>query len=103
MNEAYPDYPWPDANWFLIPPHMRTPVYEFVMNGRRIGDFLVSVIADDPVSEVFAKADDSNQRAMLGWIIFLSNYFPARARRSRENIKNWIESGGVLGQKGEGK
>lgn len=92
LMDQYPGYPMP-GGWHLIPAHMRKSVYDYVMFGHPVGSFLTAVISDAPVSEVYACADDLNQLAMLGWMKFLYNYVPVKARRSEMN--SWIAAGGM--------
>lgn len=95
--DEFPNYPFP-GGWALIPTHMQYAVYNYVMHGHPIGGFLTAVISDQPLSEVFAKADDVNGRAMLGWVKFLYNYFPHEAKGSLEAIRAWQGKGGILGK-----
>jgi hypothetical protein len=100
-DEQFPDYPQDDVQWGIIPAHMRHGVYEYVMHGRPVGSFLTSVISDQPISTVWAKADQTNRDQMNGWMIFLYNYFPSKARGSAEAMQAWIDKGGIIGKESE--
>lgn len=97
-NEMFPDYPMAAAQWGVLPPYMRQPLYEYVMYGSPCGSFLSSIICDEPISAVWAKADHTNRAQMNGWIMFLYNDFPSQARGSREAMHKWIDKGGIKGK-----
>lgn len=97
-NEMFPDYPHEDVQWGIIPSHMRQSVYDYVMHGAPCGSFLTAVISDDRISRVWEAADQTNRDQMHGWMIFLYNYFPSRARGSWEAMKRWQSHGGYKGQ-----
>jgi hypothetical protein len=97
-DEMFPGYPEPDVQWGIIPQHMRQSVYDYVMEGTSVGDFLTALISDDAASVVWRRADTTNQSHMQGWMMFLYNYFPSRAQGSREAMQTWQAKGGYKGQ-----
>lgn len=97
-DEQFPNYPHDDVQWGIIPRHMRQSVYDYVMHGVPVGGFLTSVISDQSISFVWAKADQTNRDQMNGWMIFLYNYFPSQARGSEAAMNAWIEQGGIIGK-----
>lgn len=97
-NEMFPDYPHEDVQWGIIPAHMRQSVYDYVMHGVPVGSFLTSVISDEPISTVWANADLTNRDQIGGWMIFLYNYFPSKARGSRIAMARWQLQGGIKGK-----
>lgn len=97
-NEMFPNYPEPDVQWGIIPQHMRRSVYDYVMDGTPVGDFLTAVISDDAASVVWRRADSTNQANMQGWMMFVYNYMPSRSRGSRDAMKEWQAKGGYRGQ-----
>lgn len=91
------DY-YTEANWSLIPDHMHGAVKRYVMNGIGPGSFLTAVLSGAPLTEVAGRADDENQRALVGWAKFLYNDMPSGAHGSEARVTAWIKSGGILGQ-----
>lgn len=87
-----------DARWDLIPSHMHEGIRNYVMDGVPTGGFLTALLRNAPFSEVVAKADSENQRALLGWAQFIYNEIPALAHGDWARVNGWIKSGGINGQ-----
>jgi hypothetical protein len=84
------------ADWSLIPGHMHQPVKDYVMKGWRPGGFLAAALEND-FKGAAGRADQSNQRALLEWAMFISNYMPAACQGSPEKVESWIKLGGIEG------
>lgn len=87
----------PMADWDLIPSHMHGAVRRYVMHGIAPGQFLTAVLCND-LKEAFARADDDNTAAMLGWVRFMHNYMPANSQGSLDQFRAWLERGGLASE-----
>lgn len=83
-----------DAGAHLIPAHMVDAVRRYVLRGIPPGSFLTALLSNDFMGAV-GKADDENQRALIGWARFLYNYVPNGCHGSPEHVAAWIEKGGI--------
>lgn len=72
-----------DAGAYLIPHHM-------------LGGFLGALLSNDFMGAA-GKADDDNQRALIGWAKFLYNHVPSGSYGSPGAFSKWIERGGLAG------
>jgi hypothetical protein len=86
-----------EAKWDLIPSHMHEGVRAYVMEGVPAGGFLMALLRNAAFSEVVARADDANQRALLGWAKFLHNEMPAACHGSAGRVETWLAHGGLKG------
>jgi len=86
-----------DADYSMLPEHMRRSVRGYIEDGHPVGDFLTAVICND-LKESFARADEENTAAMLRWVSFFYNEAPAPCWGSAEKMKAWIEKGGLRGR-----
>ncbi len=78
-----------------IPAHMVEPVREYVVNGRRTGDFLRAVLANQ-FCEAVKRADAMNGASLLAWTDVLC-VLPCESWGSETKVAAWIEAGGLLG------
>lgn len=85
------------ADWSLIPQHMHQGVHDYVMHGAGPGDFLTKLLSNDFFGAV-GRADDENQRHLVGWATFIYNYTPAACHGSRNKVAAWVVKGGIDGQ-----
>lgn len=93
--EPYKDYPFEEEGWDLIPEYMREGVYHYVMDGIRPGDFLCSLFRGASLTEIVARADNTNQRYLLKWAQFMYMYMPAESQGTLEKFNSWIKMGGL--------
>lgn len=96
------NYEWPhplvDADWSLIPDHMRAALRRYIALGIPPGSFLEAVLSND-LKNAFGRADDENRRRLFEWVRFLYNYAPTGCWGSPDTVKDWIKSGGIEGQR----
>lgn len=97
------DYTYPES-WLAdaralstIPLHMHEGLKNYVVHGIPPGGFLTAVL-ENKLVESFAKADDVNQRNMLGWVNFLYGAMPVGSWGSEEAVAKWIKRGGLKGR-----
>ena len=83
----------------LLPPNMHQGVYDYIKYGKMYEDsgFLYSLFADRFL-DVFSSADDTNLTYIREWAKFLYNFAPIGCRGSEDKVKEWTESGGLVGQ-----
>ena len=80
-----------------IPPRMIGGIARWLLHGIDGGSFLMAVFNNDLVG-AYGRADEENTAAMRAYANMLYNDFPSNAWRP-ENIKEWRESGGFIGQR----
>lgn len=90
------DYPFPDANWSLIPPHMEHGLRDYVIHGLPPGGFLTAILSNDFMGAA-TRADEANLRSLQGWARFLYNYVPRDCKGSPEAVTQWIQHRGLSG------
>lgn len=78
-----------------IPAHMCEAVREYVVNGKRTGDFLRAVLANRFL-EAVSRADIGNLNSLRGWAHVLT-VLPLYAWGSDKAVDTWIQAGGLLG------
>ena len=83
-----------DANWGLIPEHMRSGVQRYIEFGIKPGSFLTSMIENDLRGAV-ENADAENAHALRGYVQFFYSYGPAECWGSPEKMKKWVVQGGL--------
>ena len=88
--------PLEGANWSLIPEHMHDAVRGYILEGWRPGDFLRAVLSNN-LKEAVGRADEENQRALVGWVRFLYNYAPGPCWGTPERVDEWMAQGGYEG------
>lgn len=81
------------AGQHLIPSHMTDAIKLYVLHGIPPGSFLTAVLSND-LFEAVGRADDANQQALVGWVLFLYNYVPSGCKGSPEHYREWIARGG---------
>ena len=80
-----------------VPPYMHNALVYYILRGKHPGDFLTSFLKSD-LFEAMGNADDMNCHRFHSYCIFLHNYAPNNCFGSSEIFRDWIKSGGVLGQ-----
>lgn len=85
-----------DANWNLIPAHMREGVERWIVNGIEPGSFLAAFLCND-LKETFARADDINAATIRNYVQFFYSFAPSGCWGSREKYTAWAKSGGLAG------
>lgn len=79
----------------LIPRHMHKTLTEYILFGRLSGDFLTAVVTGDLFGCV-RSADDENMKHLMNYPKFLINAAPGGSFGSKEQVRNWITTGGLL-------
>lgn len=90
---------WPDFHYEILPEHMREGMKLYLEHGIEPGSFGVAVLCNDLVG-AFGAADRINTSFMEDWARWLYNHCPSSARGSTEQVRRWIESGGLKGREG---
>lgn len=78
-----------------VPDHLHEGITAYVFDGRPVGHFLTAVF-EDRFTEAFNRADAANTAAMADIASFMYNEIPLAAR-GPENVRKWIETGGLVG------
>ncbi len=78
-----------NADWSLIPPHMRGAVVRYFDDGIPPGDFLSAVLCND-LREACARADETNRYLLFDYIKFFYSYAPSGSWGSPDNFETWI-------------
>jgi hypothetical protein len=81
----------------LIPQHCRTGMHDYIMDGRRPGDFLQAVLRNDFMDAV-CRADADNRFSLIGYAHLLHNYAPDESYGSRTRVDAWVGHGGWRGR-----
>ena len=79
-----------DIDYSLIPEHMRRGVEDYVENGLKPGDFLVSVLENNFVDSI-ARADSINKYRLYDWAKFLYEEMPIGSWGSKEKVEAWMK------------
>ena len=80
-----------------LPPHMRDGVRAYVLDGKRSGGFLMSVLENDFAGAV-KRADMTNTQMLVNWADFLNMGLMSSMWGSKGKVEAWLESGGLRGQ-----
>ncbi|MEA2080006.1 MAG: hypothetical protein U9P00_09155 [Pseudomonadota bacterium] len=75
-------------------------LYQYVVYGTPVGDFLTAVICND-LFEAFGRADDLNTEHMQYYCKFLYNNVPSQCFGSKTNMEYWLENKGIKGLNGK--
>ena len=94
MTSQFPLFPWKDADWDLIPEHMREGLYLYICNGIEPGGFLGAVLCND-LNLACQCADSINQRALFNYVKFLHNWAPKNCWGSPDDYYIWRRIGGL--------
>lgn len=95
-NYASRDYYIDDADWSLIPEHMRGALRRYVMRGIPMGSFGSAILSNDFI-DACGRADEENRPALFGWATFIYNFTPNACHGSPEKVQAWVDQGGILG------
>ena len=85
---------------------MKEAIYNYVVYGRPVGNFLEGVLSNDFCLACFY-ADDDNVKLLLEWARFIHNELPWAKQQSwgsLEIVRAWQNGGGLIGlyrRKGE--
>lgn len=79
-----------------LPQHMRPGARRYIEQGIPPGGFLIAVLKND-FRTAAMKADRINKNSFRAWADWLVYEAPREAWGSEENVRNWIEKGGLNG------
>lgn len=79
-----------------IPNYMLGGVFRYLIVGVPPGDFLTAVISNN-LKEAIARADDTNVFKLADYVRLFYNSAPTGAWGSPQNMKAWVEQGGLAG------
>jgi len=82
-----------------LPKRMWPGVNRYLLYGIKPGDFLYAVVQNS-LSEAVHTGDDENLRLLPNYVHFFYNCIPGGCWGSKENVTNWIATGGFTGGKG---
>lgn len=82
------------ADWSLIPEHMRGAVERYVDDRVSPGGFLRALLEND-LRGACEHADSINGSRIRDYVVFLYNYAPAGCWGSPEKVAAWLGSGGA--------
>ena len=85
-----------NANWNLIPEHMRAGMKDYIESGCQPGSFLTAVL-EGRLREACARADHINAVRIDDYAAFLRQHVPNGSHGSPENYRAWIARGGLNG------
>lgn len=77
---------------------MQEGAKEYFEDGIPPCGFLYKVLINN-LTRAFGHADDINLNYMFEWASFLYNEAPRSSWGSEQDVKKWIERGGINGQK----
>lgn len=80
----------------LLPSHMIDGLVAYIESGRRPGDFLLHVLANDFVGAA-VRADFTNKQFFSNYALVLSGFMPVGSWGSMPVVESWMESGGLAG------
>ena len=87
-------YCYQDANWNLIPEHMRAVVQRYIEFGCKPGSFLSAMVEND-LRRAVENADAENVHALRNYVQFFYSYSPAECWGSPQKVKKWQEQHGL--------
>jgi hypothetical protein len=90
MEFEVPVESWFEGQYAEIPEHMQAPLRAYVLEGRRPGDFLTSVICND-LRNAVGRADEDNLRLLRLYVQWFYNVVPGACWGSAENMLRWSE------------
>src|SRR6266446_1399315 len=76
--------------YFLLPPHMRGGMRDYLEKGIPPGGFLYYILCNDFMTAA-GKADQINLAALPQYCMFLYNNAPANSYGSKDNVADWIK------------
>lgn len=82
---------------YMLPPHCREGVLNWVLHGTTPGHFLTAVI-DNDLAKAVQQADNENSQALREYVVYFYNYTPAGCTGSREGRIQWAAAGGIKGK-----
>lgn len=92
-----------DADWGMLPFHMREPLQRYIEDGLEPGGFLQAVLEND-LSGAVSRADSTNIHRIPDFVRFLQYYAPAICWGSPELYQSWVKRRGINGiNKDEGQ
>lgn len=86
-----------DADWSLIPEHLRDGLRRYIEQGVMPGGFLTAVLSNDLVESV-GRADAESLPRLRDIIQFIYWHAPSRCWGSPEVIDEWSGQGGLNGR-----
>ena len=72
-----------------LPARMLPSVYGYIVEGKRPGDFLCSVIQNDLLGAI-ALSDSQNLQLLPLWVRFFYNVAPSSCYGSPEKMNKWM-------------
>ena len=85
-----------DRGLCRLPDYMRDGMRRYIVQGIPPGDFMSAVLKND-LMEAFGRADDTNQRFMHNYAMFLYNDAPRGCYGSPNAFYEWCKEGGLQG------
>lgn len=82
----------------MVPEHLQNGLRLYIEQGVRSGDALLSIIQNERLYTVLARADDTTFTGLPSIWKFLHNYAPAACFGSTVKAVDWMVSGGLKGQ-----
>ena len=96
-KEEYASY---FPNWAVgldpLPARMADAMVRYVINGIPPGHFLTAVLENNLMGAL-GRADDENRHLLYEYAVFLRNYAPLGCYGSPAAVRDWIDSGGMVG------
>ena len=80
----------------VVPEHMRKGVARYVILGIEGGSFQTAVFENDLLGAA-GVADATNRERLFDWAMFLNSAAPSMSFGSRRHVREWIRSGGLIG------
>lgn len=81
----------------LVPPHLHDGLARYIEHGICPGSGMTAILCNDLRGAV-GRLDVNAMAGLRGTIIFLTNFVPAPAWGSAENVKSWTAQGGLIGR-----
>lgn len=81
-----------------LPFHMRGAMQRYIENGIPPGSFLEAVLCNDLMGAL-GKADSENINTLRNYGVYLYSFAPSNCFGSRQIYRDWVESGGLEGQR----
>ena len=96
-SQIYPESNWRSdldeafglAFYAAIPQRMIPPLYAYVLEGKKPGDYLTAVLCNNLWQSSFC-ADSENVKLMREWALLVYNYTPSGCNGSKEAMDRWM-------------
>lgn len=81
----------------VCPANMRGGMRRYLEHGIPPGGYLTAVLCND-LMDAMGRADLTSRATMFELTSYLYNDTPMNCRGSKERVKEWCESGGLIGR-----